>query len=73
MQSVFLRGHNPFELMDYDGLLTEFYANTMSFGPALHYAQELVNQIAHRFQNMDILEIGMYYLPPLIHVGPLPT
>ncbi|GAB1197712.1 hypothetical protein APSETT444_007015 [Aspergillus pseudonomiae] len=49
---------NPFDLMDHDGLLTEFYTNTLSFGPALHYAQELVAQIAHRYQSMDILEIG---------------
>jgi hybrid polyketide synthase/nonribosomal peptide synthetase ACE1 len=44
--------------MDHDGLLTEFYSNTLSFGPALQYAQELVGQIAHRFQSLDILEIG---------------
>ncbi|GAB1210906.1 hypothetical protein ATERTT37_000016 [Aspergillus terreus] len=49
---------NPFDLLDHDGLLTEFYTNTLSFGPALHYARELVAQIAHRYQSMDILEIG---------------
>lgn len=54
-----VRGHqNSFDLMDHDGLLTEFYSNTLSFGPALQYAQELVSQIAHRFQSLDILEIG---------------
>lgn len=46
--------------MDYDGLLTEFYTNKLSFGPALYYAQDLVAQIAHRFQSIDILEIGKW-------------
>lgn len=49
---------NSFELMDHDGLLAEFYANKLSFGPAVNYARELVSQIAHRFPSMDILEIG---------------
>lgn len=49
---------NAFELMYHDGLLAEFYENQLSFGPAVNYARELVSQIAHRFQFMDILEIG---------------
>lgn len=56
--SAVRENRNPFDLMDHDGLLTEFYTNILSFGPALHYAQDLVSQIAHRFQSMDILEIG---------------
>lgn len=44
--------------MDHDGLLTEFYTNKLSFGPALYYARDPVGQIAHRFQSMDVIEIG---------------
>lgn len=58
MFSVACQSQSPFDLMDHDGLLTEFYTNKLSFGPALYYAQDLVSQIAHRFQSMDILEIG---------------
>lgn len=58
MLSITREGQSPFELMDHDGLLTEFYTNKLSFGPALYYTQDLVAQIAHRFQSMDILEIG---------------
>ncbi|WQF82203.1 Putative Acyl transferase domain superfamily, Condensation domain, ancestral KRAB domain, thiolase [Colletotrichum destructivum] len=56
--SVTCQGQSPFDLMDHDGLLTEFYTNKLSFGPALYYARDLVAQIAHRFQSMDVLEIG---------------
>lgn len=58
MFSVACQSQSPFELMDHDGLLTEFYTNKLSFGPALYYAQDLVSHIAHRFQSMEILEIG---------------
>ncbi|KAI1422434.1 polyketide synthase [Xylaria sp. FL1777] len=49
---------NPFELMDHDGLLTDFYADPHSSGPSLSYFEDLVTDITHRFQNMNILEIG---------------
>ncbi|KAG6012888.1 putative PKS/NRPS-like protein biosynthetic cluster [Claviceps pusilla] len=49
---------NPFELINDDGLLAEFYANPRCFGPCLIYFQDLVGQIAHRYQHMNILEIG---------------
>ncbi|KAI0417175.1 polyketide synthase [Xylaria grammica] len=49
---------NPFELMDHDGLLTDFYADPHSSGPSLSYFEDLVTDITHRYQNMDILEIG---------------
>ncbi|RYP45940.1 hypothetical protein DL768_007780 [Monosporascus sp. mg162] len=49
---------NAFELMDHDGLLTDFYTNPRSFGPSLNYFQDFISQITHRYQNMDILEIG---------------
>lgn len=49
---------NPFIWMNEDGLLTEFYQSYLCSGPAWDYGKELSNQIAHRFQTMDILEIG---------------
>jgi hybrid polyketide synthase/nonribosomal peptide synthetase ACE1 len=49
---------NAFEIMDHDGLLTEFYKETDSYGVAYRYFEQLVKQIGHRYQNMDILEIG---------------
>lgn len=50
--------------MDENGLLTEFYTSYLTSGPTWEYGQLLIGQIAHRFQNMDILEIGM--LPPVL-------
>jgi hypothetical protein len=44
--------------MDHDGLLEEFYQSYLTSGPGWLYGQDLVNQICHRYQNMDILEIG---------------
>ncbi|TQN66795.1 Lovastatin nonaketide synthase mokA [Colletotrichum shisoi] len=49
---------NPFIWMNENGLLTEFYTSYLTSGPTWEYGQHLINQIAHRFQNMDILEIG---------------
>ncbi|RAH47735.1 putative polyketide synthase [Aspergillus brunneoviolaceus CBS 621.78] len=49
---------NAFDLMDHDGLLTEFYGGTVSYGHSYHYYQRLLAQINHRYQNLDVLEIG---------------
>lgn len=49
---------NPFSLMDHDGLLTEYYRVALGFGPLQVACQDIVSQITHRYQNMDILEIG---------------
>ncbi|KAF1922660.1 uncharacterized protein M421DRAFT_10366 [Didymella exigua CBS 183.55] len=49
---------NPFLWMDHDGLLTEFYTSYLTSGPGWLYGQELVSQLCHRYQTMDILEIG---------------
>nr|XP_036581666.1 beta-ketoacyl synthase domain-containing protein [Colletotrichum truncatum]KAF6790109.1 beta-ketoacyl synthase domain-containing protein [Colletotrichum truncatum] len=49
---------NPFLWMDNDGLLEEFYQSYLTSGPGWLYGQDLVGQICHRYQNMDILEIG---------------
>lgn len=51
-------GSNPFGFMDDDGLLTQFYSSTTTFGPQLLYLQEIISKIAHRYQCMDILEVG---------------
>ncbi|KAF1848288.1 putative polyketide synthase [Cucurbitaria berberidis CBS 394.84] len=51
-------GGNPFDMMDHDGLLTEFYGSPKSYGNAYKYFQKLIHQISHRHQNMNILEIG---------------
>ncbi|ETS80412.1 hypothetical protein PFICI_07941 [Pestalotiopsis fici W106-1] len=49
---------NAFDLMDHDGLLTEFYGGTVSYGHSYSYFQMLLEQINHRHQNLDVLEIG---------------
>lgn len=51
---------NPFLWMDHDGLLTEFYTSYLTSGPGWLYGQELVSQLCHRYQTMDILEIGEF-------------
>ncbi|KAK1974431.1 beta-ketoacyl synthase domain-containing protein [Colletotrichum cereale] len=56
--STIRENKNPFIWMDENGLLTEFYTSYLTSGPTWEYGQELIGQIAHRFQNMDILEIG---------------
>ncbi|KAK2008309.1 beta-ketoacyl synthase domain-containing protein [Colletotrichum eremochloae] len=58
LQDVFFDGRNAFELMDHDGLLTEFYGSDSGFGPAYYYMQDALAPIMHRYQKMDILEIG---------------
>ncbi|KAI8627214.1 beta-ketoacyl synthase domain-containing protein [Xylariaceae sp. FL1651] len=58
LQDVFYEGRNAFELMDHDGLLTEFYGSDSGFGPAYYYLQDAIAPITHRYQNMDILELG---------------
>ncbi|KAL7934338.1 putative polyketide synthase [Trichoderma chlorosporum] len=49
---------NPFDILDRDGLLTEFYGATESYGIVYRYFADLIGQIGHRHQNMNILEIG---------------
>ncbi|KAF5026791.1 hypothetical protein F66182_1075 [Fusarium sp. NRRL 66182] len=56
--STIRENKNPFIWMDENGLLTEFYTSYLTSGPTWEYGQLLVGQLAHRFQNMDILEIG---------------
>lgn len=51
---------NAFDLMDHDGLLTEFYGGTVSYGHSYNYYQRLLAQINHRYQNLDVLEIGKF-------------
>ncbi|EFQ36481.1 beta-ketoacyl synthase domain-containing protein [Colletotrichum graminicola M1.001] len=57
--STIRENKNPFIWMNENGLLTEFYTSYLTSGPTWEYGQHLVGQIAHRFQNMDILEIGI--------------
>lgn len=56
--STIRENSNPFLWMDGDGLLTEFYTSYLTSGPGWLYGQDLMNQICHRYQTMDILEIG---------------
>ena len=58
---VFQNRRNAFELMDHDGLLTEFYGSNSGFGPAYYYMQDAIAPITHRHQNMDILELGKVF------------
>lgn len=54
-----VRGNgDPLDIMNRDGLFTEYYTNKLAFGSAIHVVQDLVSQIAHRYQSIDILEIG---------------
>lgn len=46
--------------MDHDGLLTEFYGGTVSYGHSYSYYQMLLEQINHRHQNLDVLEVGQF-------------
>jgi hypothetical protein len=63
--STIRENSNPFSWMNEDGLLTEFYTSRLSTGPGWDYGKQIIGQIAHRFQSMDILEIGMSPLAPL--------
>ncbi|KAF6803240.1 beta-ketoacyl synthase domain-containing protein, partial [Colletotrichum musicola] len=58
LADVFFHDRNAFELMDHDGLLTEFYGSDCGFGPAYFYMQDALAPILHRYPKMDILEIG---------------
>lgn len=49
--------------MDHDGLLTEFYGGTVSYGHSYSYYQRLLEQINHRYKNLDVPEIGKYKFP----------
>ena len=64
---VFQDGRNAFELMDHDGLLTEFYGSNSGFGPAYYYMQDAIAPITHRHQKMDILEIGKGIALTIVH------
>ena len=60
---TFRNSENPFDLMDHDGLLTEFYGGIVSYGHSYSYYQRLLEQINHRYKNLDVLEIGKYKSP----------
>nr|OQO31268.1 hypothetical protein B0A51_01022 [Rachicladosporium sp. CCFEE 5018] len=47
-----------FGVLNHDGLLTTFYETNMSSKPGNSLMVDLVRQLSHRYQNMDILEIG---------------
>ncbi len=65
---VFQENRNAFELMDHDGLLTEFYGSNSGFGPAYYYLQHCIAPLTHRYQNMDILEIGTAIALNILHL-----
>jgi hybrid polyketide synthase/nonribosomal peptide synthetase ACE1 len=65
---VFQENRNAFELMDHDGLLTEFYGSNSGFGPAYYYLQHCIAPFTHRYQNMDILEIGITIAVNILHL-----
>lgn len=62
---TFRNSANPFDLMDHDGLLTEFYGGTVSYGHSYSYYQRMLEQINHRYKNLDVLEIGKHKSPRL--------
>jgi hypothetical protein len=46
------------EIMTQDGLLGRFYQEALGFRPCYHHISRLVEQIAHRHPNLEVLEIG---------------
>ncbi|KAI6353338.1 hypothetical protein MCOR25_009023 [Pyricularia grisea] len=58
MASTIRDNSNPFQWMNADGALTDFYNSDMVFGPALGQTRHLFGQLAHRNPKLDILEIG---------------
>jgi hypothetical protein len=57
---AFRDNENAFDLLDHDGLLTEFYSGEVSYGQSYYYYQRLLEKITHRYPNMDVLEVGTY-------------
>ena len=55
---------NAFDLLDNDGLLTEFYSGEISYGQSYHYYKQIIEQVNHRYPNMDVLEVGAYFTTP---------
>ncbi|KIW95724.1 uncharacterized protein Z519_04309 [Cladophialophora bantiana CBS 173.52] len=55
---TFRNNENAFDLLDHDGLLTEFYSGEVSYGQSYYYYQRMLEQITHRYPNMDVLEVG---------------
>ncbi|XMA10253.1 hypothetical protein WAI453_003044 [Rhynchosporium graminicola] len=58
LSRIIHENENPFALMDHDGLLTEYYRVALGFGPLQLACKDIVGQIMHRHQHMDILEVG---------------
>lgn len=58
MASTIRDNSNPFQWMNADGALTDFYNSDMVFGPALGQTRHLFAQMAHRNPRLDIVEIG---------------
>ncbi|OAG36753.1 hypothetical protein AYO21_09026 [Fonsecaea monophora] len=55
---TFRNDENAFDLLDHDGLLTEFYSGEVSYGQSYYYYQRILEQLNHRYPNLDVLEIG---------------
>ncbi|EXJ69156.1 uncharacterized protein A1O5_08091 [Cladophialophora psammophila CBS 110553] len=55
---TFRNNENAFDLLDHDGLLTEFYSGEVSYGQSYYYHQRMLEQITHRYPNIDVLEVG---------------
>ncbi|OAP54232.1 hypothetical protein AYL99_11333 [Fonsecaea erecta] len=55
---TFRNDENAFDLLDHDGLLTEFYSGEVSYGQSYYYYQRILEQITHRYPNLDVLEVG---------------
>ncbi|KIW31320.1 uncharacterized protein PV07_02977 [Cladophialophora immunda] len=55
---TFRNDENAFDLLDHDGLLTEFYSGEISYGQSYYYYQRILEQINHRYPNLDVLEVG---------------
>ena len=48
------------EIMTEGGLLGRFYQEALGFRPCYHHIAKLVEQIAHRHPNLEVLEIGKF-------------
>ncbi|KAH8896398.1 putative polyketide synthase [Thozetella sp. PMI_491] len=55
---IFRNNENAFDLLDHDGLITEFYSGEVSYGQSYYYYQRILEQLTHRYPNMNVLEVG---------------
>lgn len=56
------------DIMSEDGLLYQFYEEALGLRPSYYHLGRLVGQIAHRYPNLEVLEIGAGTGSATVHV-----